>query len=167
MDALAEELPFLSTADRRLFSQVQGRTYAYLFGLCERFIAAKVSDLGRAHAFGDQVAFEAMVRMTDEELKHQELFRRVDQLLWALRMGSVAAEVERLWHGHAQRPLLSSFQPEALRGARASAALGLMMIVYHPPGWDIYGGWLFGLAFVFSLGLGAWMMWNIWRSGRG
>ena len=46
-------------------------------------------------------------------------------------------------------------------------ALGLMIIIYHPPGWEIYGGWLFGLAFLFSLGLGAWMMWTIWRSGRG
>ncbi len=46
-------------------------------------------------------------------------------------------------------------------------ALGLMMIIYHPPGWEIYSGWLFGLAFLFSLALGAWMMWTIWRSGRG
>ena len=45
--------------------------------------------------------------------------------------------------------------------------LGLMMMIYHPPGWEIYGGWLFGLAFLFSLGLGIWMMWTIWRSGRG
>jgi hypothetical protein len=22
-------------------------------------------------------------------------------------------------------------------------ALGLLMIVYHPPGWDRFGGWLF------------------------
>ena len=51
--------------------------------------------------------------------------------------------------------------------AATVVALGLMMIIYHPPGWEIYGGWLFGLAFLFSLGLGAWMMWNIWRSGRG
>ena len=50
--------------------------------------------------------------------------------------------------------------------AATVVALGLMMIIYHPPGWDIYGGWLFGLAFIFSLTLGIWMMWNIWRSGR-
>lgn len=81
--SLAEELPFLSAADKRLFSQVQGRTYAYLFGLVERFIAAKVSDLGREHALGDQVAFEALVRMTDEELKHQELFRRLESMMAA------------------------------------------------------------------------------------
>ena len=31
---------------------------------------------------------------------------------------AVAAAVERLWHGHSLVPLLSSFQPEALRAAR-------------------------------------------------
>ena len=51
--------------------------------------------------------------------------------------------------------------------AATIVALGLMMIIYHPPGWEIYGGWLLGFAFLFSLGLGIWMMWTIWRSGRG
>ena len=81
--SLVDELPFLGAADKRLLSQVQGRTYAYIFGLVERFIAAKVMDLGRAHAFGDQVAFEAMVRMTDEEVKHQELFRQLEAMMAA------------------------------------------------------------------------------------
>ncbi len=77
------ELAFLSEPERRLVSQVQGRSYANIFGLVERFIAAKVMDLGRAHAFGDQTAFEAMVRMTDEEVKHQELFRRLEAMMAA------------------------------------------------------------------------------------
>jgi hypothetical protein len=42
-----------------------------------------VLDLGRGHAFGDQGAFEAMVRMTDEEVKHQELFRRLEAMMAA------------------------------------------------------------------------------------
>jgi hypothetical protein len=81
--SLVNELSFLSPADKRLLSQVQGRTYAYIFGLVERFIGAKVLDLSREHALGDQVAFEALVRMTDEELKHQELFRRLDAMMAA------------------------------------------------------------------------------------
>jgi hypothetical protein len=81
--SLVNELPFLSAADKRLLSQVQGRTYAYIFGLVERFIAAKVSDIGREHALGDQIAFEALVRMTEEELKHQELFRRLEAMMAA------------------------------------------------------------------------------------
>ena len=56
--SLADELPFLSPAERRFLSQVQGRTYANMFGLVERFIAAKIVDVGRDHVLDDQVAFE-------------------------------------------------------------------------------------------------------------
>jgi hypothetical protein len=76
--SLVGELPFLSADDQRLLSQVQGRTYAYIFGLVERFIGAKVLEISRTHWLGDQVALEALVRMTDEELKHQEMFRRIE-----------------------------------------------------------------------------------------
>ena len=34
-------------------------------------------------ALGDQVALEALVRMTDEEIKHQELFRRLEAMMAA------------------------------------------------------------------------------------
>ena len=78
---LVNELDFLSEGHKRLLSQVQGRTYAYIFALVERFIAAKGSELGRRHALGDQVAFEALLRMTDEEVKHQELFRRLEAMM--------------------------------------------------------------------------------------
>jgi hypothetical protein len=76
--SLVDELRFLSADDKRLLSQVQGRTYAYIFGLVERFISAKVLDISREHWFGDQVALEALVRMGDEEIKHQEMFRRLE-----------------------------------------------------------------------------------------
>ena len=38
---------------------MQGRTYAYIFGLAERFIGAKVLEISREHWLGDQVALEA------------------------------------------------------------------------------------------------------------
>jgi len=76
-----DELPFLGGAERRLLSQVQGRTYAYVFGLVERFIGAKVLEVSGRHWLGDQVALEALVRFSDEELKHQELFRRIENML--------------------------------------------------------------------------------------
>ena len=74
------ELPFLTPSEKRFFSQIQGRTYANIFGLVERFIGAKVLEVSREHWLGDQVALEALVRFTDEELKHQELFRRVERM---------------------------------------------------------------------------------------
>jgi len=81
--SFAGRLPFLNADEKRLFSQVQGRTYANMFALVERFIGAKTAELGGAHSLGDQVAFEALVRLTDEELKHQELFRRLDAMMAA------------------------------------------------------------------------------------
>ena len=78
--SFADRIESLSADERRLLSQIQGRTYANMFGLCERFIGAKMVDMTRDHALGDQTAFEALVRFTDEELKHQRLFRRIELL---------------------------------------------------------------------------------------
>jgi hypothetical protein len=75
------ELAFLSGADRRLLSQIQGRSYANIFGLVERFIAAKVLEISRDYWLGDQTALEALIRFSDEELKHQELFRHIEQMV--------------------------------------------------------------------------------------
>ncbi len=75
-----DRLEFLGANDRRLLSQIQGRTYANMFGLVERFIAAKVLDVSREHRLGDQYALEALVRFVDEEIKHQELFRRIERM---------------------------------------------------------------------------------------
>ena len=79
--SLAGEFATLSPRERRFVSQIQGRTYANIFGLVERFINAKVLELSHDHWFGDQVALEALVRFSDEELKHQALFRRIDAMI--------------------------------------------------------------------------------------
>ena len=78
--SLAQAFTTLSADEKRFVSRIQGRTYANVFGLVERFINAKVLELSHDHWFGDQVALEALVRFSDEELKHQALFRRVDAM---------------------------------------------------------------------------------------
>jgi len=78
-----ERLAFLSADEKRFVSQVQGRTYANMFGMVERYIGTKMLEVSRSHALGDQVAVEALVRFTDEELKHQELFRRLERMMAA------------------------------------------------------------------------------------
>ncbi len=75
-----QELAFLGPGEMRFLSQVQGRTYCNMFALVERSIAAKMLEISRDYWLGDQVALEAMVRFTDEELKHQELFRRLERM---------------------------------------------------------------------------------------
>jgi hypothetical protein len=74
---------FATPAERRFISQIQGRTYANMFGLVERYIGAKLMEVARGHALGDQVVLESLVRFTDEELKHQELFRRLEVMMAA------------------------------------------------------------------------------------
>ena len=78
--SLIDQFDTLSDHERRFVSQIQGRTYANMFGLVERFINAKILEVSRDHWFGDQTKLEALVRFSDEELKHQELFRRVERL---------------------------------------------------------------------------------------
>jgi len=79
--SLVDAFTSLSADEKRFVSQIQGRTYANVFGLVERFINAKVLELSHDHWFGDQVALEALVRFSDEELKHQALFRRIDAMI--------------------------------------------------------------------------------------
>jgi len=79
--ALTNAFTTLSADERRFVSQIQGRTYANIFGLVERFINAKVLELSHDHCLGDQIVLEALVRFSDEELKHQALFRRIDAMV--------------------------------------------------------------------------------------
>jgi hypothetical protein len=78
--SLAPRFTTLSDKEKRFVSQIQGRTYAHVFGVAERFVNAKVLEVSRDHWFGDQIALEALVRFSDEELKHQALFRRIETM---------------------------------------------------------------------------------------
>jgi ubiquinone biosynthesis protein len=50
--------------------------------------------------------------------------------------------------------------------AASVVALGLALGVHRLPQLERYLDWLFTLAFVFSLGFGAWLIVSIWRAGR-
>jgi hypothetical protein len=78
---LLADVQWLSADDKRYLSQIQGRTYANMFGLVERFINAKILEITNDHWLGNQTALESLVRFSDEELKHQELFRRIELLI--------------------------------------------------------------------------------------
>ncbi len=81
-DALSkvDELTMLSDGQQRLLSQIQGRTYANMFGLVERFINSKILEVGGAPG-RDAAACAALARFSEEELKHQELFRRIERMI--------------------------------------------------------------------------------------
>ena len=99
--SLADAFTTLSADEKRFASQIQGRTYANIFGLVERFINAKVLELSEDHWFGDQVALEALVRFSDEELKHQALFRLVDAMVGDVLPGGYRFDVDHNAVAHA------------------------------------------------------------------
>jgi hypothetical protein len=76
-----DQFDFLPEQDKRLISQIQGRTYANMFGFVERFITAKLLECTRDHWLGSQIALESLVRFSDEELKHQTLFLRIEPMM--------------------------------------------------------------------------------------
>lgn len=98
-----------------------------------------------------------------------ELPRRAARLLGQLERGELEFNVnhEGLRDFTRQLQHMANRLALSILLAATIVALGLVMVVYHPPGWAQYGGWPFGLAFVASLGFGGWLMWNIWLSGRG
>ena len=92
--SLVDAFTTLSSDEKRFVSQIQGRTYANIFGLVERFINAKVLELSHDHWFGDQVALEALVRFSNEELKHQALFRRIDAMIDDVLPGGYCFDID-------------------------------------------------------------------------
>jgi len=79
--SLVDELEFLGSADGRLLSHIQARTYAGMVGLAKRFFAAKMLDMTRSHWLGDQSVLEALVRCSHQQLEHQALFGRIGEML--------------------------------------------------------------------------------------
>lgn len=77
----ARRLDFLARHERVLFSQIQGRTYANTFKLLERAIGANMLELSRSYVLGDQGTLDALVSCTHDEVKHQALFSRIDQMM--------------------------------------------------------------------------------------
>ncbi len=62
--SMVNRLPFLTEEQKRLLSQIQGRTYANMFGFVERFITAKILDITRDHWLDDQVAAAVLKNST-------------------------------------------------------------------------------------------------------
>ena len=91
---LATEFTSLSETEKRFVSQIQGRTYANVFGLAERFVNAKILEVSHDYALGDQVALEALIRFSDEELKHQALFRRIEDMVGETLPGGYRFEAD-------------------------------------------------------------------------
>ena len=66
----------LNDEEKLKLNQIMGNAYLHLFAFVEEFIAPTVNEAALNNPFGDEVRQRSLVRFTEEELKHQELFRR-------------------------------------------------------------------------------------------
>lgn len=77
---LAQPLDALSAHEKLKLNQIFGRAYAYLFYFVEAYIVPATMSHAQAEMYGDEIALRALLRFTEEEVKHQQLFLRFGEL---------------------------------------------------------------------------------------
>ena len=71
-----DEIGCLNDDEKRQLNQIMGNGYCHLFAFVEEFIVPTVAEEAANDAYGDEVRLRSLFRFAEEELKHQELFRR-------------------------------------------------------------------------------------------
>jgi hypothetical protein len=70
----------LSADEKLRLNQIMGNAYLHLFAFVEEFIVPTVTEASLQSPYGDEVRQRSLLRFSEEELKHQELFRRAINL---------------------------------------------------------------------------------------
>lgn len=66
----------LNDDEKRRLNQIMGNAYCHIFAFVEEFIIPMVTQEVLKDTYGDEVRLRSLLRFAEEELKHQELFRR-------------------------------------------------------------------------------------------
>ncbi len=66
----------LNADEKRKLNQIMGNAYLHLFAFVEEFIVPSVMEEAIRDPYGDEVRQRSLIRFSEDELKHQELFRR-------------------------------------------------------------------------------------------
>ncbi len=69
-------IKILNEDEKRTLNQIMGNAYCHLFAFVEEFIVPTVTEASLRNPYGDEVRQRSLLRFSEEELKHQELFRR-------------------------------------------------------------------------------------------
>jgi hypothetical protein len=75
-----DEIGFLNEDEKRKLNQIMGNAYLHLFAFVEEFIVPTVTEATLRNPYGDEVRQRSLARFSEEELKHQEMFRRSIQI---------------------------------------------------------------------------------------
>ncbi len=73
----------LNERERLTLNHIRGNAYLYLFSFVEEYIIATVINHANAEIFGDHRELRALLRFAEEEVKHQDMFRRAVRLFEA------------------------------------------------------------------------------------
>ena len=76
-----DEIGCLNDDEKRQLNQIMANAYCHIFAFVEEFIIPTITEEALNDAYGDEVRFRSLLRFAEEELKHQELFRRSIDLL--------------------------------------------------------------------------------------
>ena len=71
-----DEIGCLNDTEKLQLNQIMGNGYCHLFAFVEEFIIPAVTEEAIKDVYGDEIRARSLLRFAEEELKHQELFRR-------------------------------------------------------------------------------------------
>ena len=71
-----DEIGCLNDDEKRQLNQIMGNGYCHIFAFVEEFIVPTITEEAMNDVYGDEVKLRSLLRFAEEELKHQELFRR-------------------------------------------------------------------------------------------
>ncbi len=75
-----DEIGCLNDSEKLKLNQIMGNGYCHIFAFVEEFIIPTVTEEAMNDVYGDEVRARSLLRFAEEELKHQELFRRSVEL---------------------------------------------------------------------------------------
>ena len=78
-----EHLAFLDDSEQRTLNHIRAFSYAHLLGNFEEFIPVQMSEVAGQNWHDDRPRMRALFRFGEEEMKHQQLFRRTEEVLEA------------------------------------------------------------------------------------
>jgi hypothetical protein len=76
-----EHLAFLDDSEQRTLNHIRAFSYAHLLGNFEEFIPVQMSEVAGQDWHDDRPRMRALFRFGEEEMKHQQLFKRTEDVL--------------------------------------------------------------------------------------
>jgi hypothetical protein len=78
-----EHLSFLGDREQRTLNHIRAFSYAHLLGNYEEFIPLQMAEAAGQDWHDDRARLRGLFRFGEEEMKHQQLFRRTEEVLEA------------------------------------------------------------------------------------